>query len=289
MEILAPRRKEGDFPDGTGRRPPLNPAQPILYHDAGRYVVVSKPADVRMDGDFTHTVEKLISSAINVDKVSGLRFVQRLDYATSGVLIAALQKRYAYFAGHQFEHRTVDKRYTALLHGTPADLAEWTWRIGYEHPDSFRMKAFPVDAEEGRASVTKVRVLKRGVYHGTKVSLVELIPHSGRRHQLRVHAKEAGFPIVGDATYALDEGLFGADNNNNNTSFLPPRMMLHAQSLKIRLPEKGTEVKGKKSAFKQLVEMKFCTPCPFEQLDGVAWTPSADEKTSLEELKQTPA
>lgn len=273
MVVLAPRSAEGDHPTKSGRSPPTSAEQSILYHDAGRYVVVNKPPDVRMDGDFNITVEKLLHTSIGVDKTTGLRFVQRLDYATSGVLIAALNRRSAALAGIQFESRTVNKRYRALLHGAPPESAIWTWRIGYAHPESFYMCAHPTDATDGRAAETRLTLLRRGHYRNAAVSLVELRPLSGRRHQLRVHAAKAGYPIVGDATYAEDESPYFGDN------FEPPRMMLHAALLEIQLPPQGVEVRGKRSALKHFIGMQFETDCPFSQLPDIVWDDTNTEAT----------
>jgi 23S rRNA-/tRNA-specific pseudouridylate synthase len=71
-------------------------------------------------------------------------------------------------------------------------------------------------------AVQEVLVLERGEYRGSKVTKVMLTPHTGRRHQLRVHLNSIGHPIVGDYTYCGD-----ADS---------PRMMLHAHKLTLPLP-----------------------------------------------------
>lgn len=275
MEVLAPRDAEGDHPTESGRSPPTTAEQPILYHDESRYIVVNKPADVRMDGNFNITVEKLIKARIGIDKSTGLRFVQRLDYATSGVLIAGLNRRSTALAGIQFESRTVTKRYRALLHGVPPDFAVWTWRIAYSHPNSFYMCAHPADATEGRTAETIMTVLRRGYYRNARVALVEMRPQTGRRHQLRVHAAKAGFPIVGDATYVKNESPYFGDN------FEPHRMMLHAHSLEIQLPPKGVEVRGKRSALKQFIPKRFETECPFSHLPGIVWSDDTSTKTVI--------
>lgn len=262
-ETLAPRQREGDAPSHDGRSPPQNPSQDVLFHMHGRYVVVNKPADVRMDGDFPHTVESLIRAAIKVDKAGGLRFVQRLDYATSGVLLAALSRPAAAVAGAQFETRTVTKKYLALLHGSPAAAGAWSWRIAEESPEGFHMRAVDAEGKEGRAAHTEFRVLRRGVYKGAAVALVELTPRSGRRHQLRVHSATAGFPIVGDATYAGDEFRFFGDE------FEPPRMMLHALELSVKLPESEVPLRKWKPALKMSRPMKFSAPSSFEELEGL--------------------
>ncbi|KAJ1483693.1 pseudouridine synthase [Baffinella frigidus] len=81
----------------------------------------------------------------------------------------------------------------------------------------------------GRAASTEVEVVARGVYRGSNVTKVSLAPSTGRRHQLRVHLASIGHSIVGDSTYCgtAAASLTGA-----------PRMMLHALSLALPLPDR---------------------------------------------------
>jgi 23S rRNA-/tRNA-specific pseudouridylate synthase len=77
--------------------------------------------------------------------------------------------------------------------------------------------------KDGKESQTKVKVLSYGYFNDEKVTKVLLYPHTGRRHQLRVHLQSIGHPILGDYTYSKDK--------------FTERMLLHAKSLKIPIDE----------------------------------------------------
>lgn len=261
---LLPRAKQGDDPNPNGRKPPKNPRLDVVHTQLPDYIVVNKPPDVRMDGPFNHTVESLVLIYLNsilfdTQTTSfGLRFVQRLDYATSGVLLIALTRPAAAVASAQFEQRTVHKVYAALVHGhifPPGgeDFLTFDQPIADEHNESFRMTVGSA-SNPGRKSLTKCRVLQHGFYHDAPVSKVLLFPQTGRRHQLRVHCAHAGMPIVGDATYADDDcAYYGED-------FIPPRMMLHAMRLELRL---GAVVRGRKRRVIGGVKKQFLAGDPF--------------------------
>lgn len=245
-----------------------------------------------MDGEFAHTVEKFVLAAVasspggppsGFDKV---RNVHRLDYATSGVVLMALQKVSAAIAAEQFERRTVRKSYTALLHGhlRPSSCDDharaqvddtgrirWTWSIA--DGEGFAM-VVGTQENPGRPCVTSVQVVAYGTYHGKPVTKVRLFPETGRRHQLRIHAAAAGVPIVGDATYIEDEGMTYFDDS----SFVVPRMMLHAQRLALLLPPASAIVHGKKSARGILVPRVFSANDPFEDLADLSLSPLADDE-----------
>lgn len=251
---LPPRSKEGDHPaDPLTRQPPLNPQLAILYHEPDRYIVITKPADVRIDGSFTHTVEKLLLSHHTPREQIFPRFVHRLDYATSGVLLIALTRVTASIAAAQFEKKTVVKVYLALVHGRLDRDITIDQPIA-DSPGSFRMVVGDGN-NPGRASVTECHPICNGFYNGSPVTKVRLFPRTGRRHQLRVHLAYAGFPIVGDATYVEEN------------DWLAPRMMLHAQRLEIGLP-KGV-VYGRKSASRNLERKVFDAGDCFADMDGL--------------------
>jgi tRNA pseudouridine32 synthase / 23S rRNA pseudouridine746 synthase len=286
--VLVPRVQEGDDPVGhRSRQPPSNPVCLVLYIDT-RYVVVSKPADVRIDGDFTHTVAKFVAAAVArraaepgadaeacarnlVRTVPGqmaaakVRNIHRLDYATSGVMIVALSKAAAGLACGQFESRTVRKSYLALLHGHVAASTVVAYPIA-EAP-GFLMEVGG-GANPGRPARSRLEVLSRGAYRGSPVTKVRLVPETGRRHQLRLHAVAHGHPIVGDATYVPDEGRTYFPDD---PEFLPPRMMLHAARLELNLPPKEAVVYGRKSSLGLLRPHSFEAEDPFvsERLAGL--------------------
>jgi 23S rRNA pseudouridine1911/1915/1917 synthase len=122
--------------------------------------------------------------------------VHRLDRFTSGVMVAAKSDTAHWRLGHQFQARTVDKRYLAVVHGEvrlEEDLVDLP--LG-RHPRIFDRYAVRHD-ESGKQARTIYRVRER--YDG--YTLVELELLTGRTHQIRIHMGEIGHPIVGDDYY----------------------------------------------------------------------------------------
>ncbi|MDR0569244.1 MAG: RluA family pseudouridine synthase [Spirochaetaceae bacterium] len=141
--------------------------------------------------------------------------VHRLDKDTSGVIIAAYANETLRFLAEQFKNREVRKTYLAVVRGAPPNSAgRIATRIARDPTDR---KRFAVSADKGKTAVTLYRVLGAG----RRESLVLLRPKTGRTHQLRVHLRHIGCPIVGDPIYGKTEGY---------------TLMLHALRLAIRLP-----------------------------------------------------
>jgi len=130
--------------------------------------------------------------------------VHRLDRHTSGCIVFAKQEETHWKLGHQFEHRKVDKRYLAVVHGRvepSSDLIELP--IG-PHPSrekGYREKYVVRHDDLGKASTTVVRVRERYRTPRGEYTLVELELRTGRTHQIRVHLSYLGWPIVGDEMY----------------------------------------------------------------------------------------
>jgi 23S rRNA pseudouridine1911/1915/1917 synthase len=170
--------------------------------------------------------------------------VHRLDRNTSGCIVFAKQDEAHWKLGHQFEHRQVDKRYMAVVHGKlepPIEVVELP--IG-PHPSrekGYREKYVVRHDELGKHAVTIYRVRERYVLSdrplsdGTRgeewFSLVELELKTGRTHQIRVHMSELGHPIVGDDMYG---GKPFVDPESGET--IIARQALHATVLGFRHP-----------------------------------------------------
>jgi 23S rRNA pseudouridine1911/1915/1917 synthase len=145
--------------------------------------------------------------------------VHRLDKDTSGVIIASYDDAALAFLADQFKARTVKKTYAALVRGTPGEAAGIVeTRIVR---DSRNRKRFTASADRGKPALTRYRVIRSwGAY-----SLLALSPRTGRTHQLRVHLRHLGCPVLGDSVYGSPDKRF-------------PRatLMLHARTLTIILP-----------------------------------------------------
>lgn len=160
------------------------------------------------------------------------RIVHRLDRDTSGVMILALDADTHRELSGQFERREVAKRYIARVAGQvdgDTGRIELPMRKDFDRPPCHR-----VDHEQGKPAVTDWRVTHRG----ESWTELELSPHTGRSHQLRVHCHAIGHSILGDPLYGdqtpppeAADGLWGRAGN--------PRLMLHAESLTITCPQTG--------------------------------------------------
>ncbi|MCA8958821.1 MAG: RluA family pseudouridine synthase, partial [Planctomycetes bacterium] len=133
------------------------------------------------------------------------RLLHRLDRETSGLVMASLDPDVHSKVAWQFEQRTVQKVYHAVVHGAPpepegvVDLP-----IAPDSRSSIRLKLRASRSGEGLPAVTGWRVLRSNA----RFSLVELRPRTGRTHQLRVHMDALGCPLVGDKIYGVDDSVF---------------------------------------------------------------------------------
>jgi tRNA pseudouridine32 synthase/23S rRNA pseudouridine746 synthase len=153
-----------------------------------------------------------------------LRIVHRLDLDTSGIMILARTADAHRHLNRQFEQRTVQKRYEALVWGLPAgDEGEINLPICVDWPNRPRKI---VDHENGKAAQTFYTVIGRDAVSNT--ARVSLKPITGRSHQLRVHLAEIGHPILGCPFYAHEQARAAAN-----------RLTLHARRLQLTHPFSG--------------------------------------------------
>ncbi|MCL2601283.1 MAG: RluA family pseudouridine synthase [Treponema sp.] len=147
--------------------------------------------------------------------------VHRLDKDTSGVIIAAWDERALAFLADQFKARSVRKTYAALVRGCPRELSGSIDKKIVRSRSN--RKIFTVSDTEGRASFTSYKVIRAwGGY-----SLLLLRPKTGRTHQIRVHLKHLGHPVLGDPLYG-----------HSDPRFKKAPLMLHAKSLSLMLPDR---------------------------------------------------
>lgn len=214
----------------------------ILYED-NSLLAIRKPANlpVHPSGRYfrnTLLLQLLESRGEDLDSTP-LRIVHRLDRETSGVILFGKSREAAAGLAGQFENREVAKRYLAIVHGVPsADRFLVDGRIGRDSASPVR-KAMTV-IESGRPARTGVHVLRRGPEH----SLIVARPYTGRLHQIRVHLRHAGHPIVGDKVYGRDPSLFvrfvsGGLSHEDRRKLFWKRQALHAWRIRLRHPESG--------------------------------------------------
>lgn len=158
--------------------------------------------------------------------------VHRLDRHTTGVMVAAKTETSHWRIAKQFENRKTQKRYLAVVHGEMEPLTDVIDVPLGKHPTKRESYAVRWD-DMGKPSVTIYRV--REIYNG--FTLVELELKTGRTHQIRLHLKHLGYPIVGDDLYGGKHLKFseiiprGQETSFERSDYVIQRQALHATYL----------------------------------------------------------
>ncbi|XP_057333583.1 RNA pseudouridylate synthase domain-containing protein 1-like [Microplitis mediator] len=185
----------------------------ILYR-SNNYLIINKPYDMVVNSNninvkktLENELKKMFPHLANPLLKNGFYFVHRLDYPTSGVICIALNKNSARAASTAFEKRKVKKYYLALVHGHINESHLIINKpIGQDTREILgNKKMCTIDDNyciKPRDSCTLLLVLERGLRDGKPATKILLRPHTGRRHQLRVHCYYIGHTIIGDYTYS---------------------------------------------------------------------------------------
>lgn len=208
----------------------------ILYEDEA-LLVLNKPPGLVVHPASGHEARTLVNALLHhcQGKLSGIGgvarpgIVHRLDKDTSGCMVVAKNDETHLALSAQFAGRKVEKFYQAIVCGEIArDHGEIRAAIARH---SSHRKCMAVDEEFGREAHTSYRVLER--LNGS--TLAEARLHTGRTHQIRVHFKFLGYPLVGDETYGHRQNV----HLKELTGYQAPRQMLHAQHLAFLHPRSG--------------------------------------------------
>ncbi|NND69142.1 MAG: 23S rRNA pseudouridine(955/2504/2580) synthase RluC [Halioglobus sp.] len=220
LRQLAPRD-----PAQVPRRRLDDIAARVVYEDAG-LLVVDKPSGLAVHG----------GSGLNYGLIEGLRqlrqdgvyleLVHRLDRDTSGLILVAKRAPVLRELHRQLREKHMDKRYLALAAGHwPAAVK--TVEAPLEKNVLQSGERMVRVSREGRHAVTEFNVLER--FDGA--TLLEVMPITGRTHQIRVHARHAGFPLLGDDKYGNERSAEFTRRNGLQ------RLFLHAWKLNFTLPD----------------------------------------------------
>jgi tRNA pseudouridine32 synthase / 23S rRNA pseudouridine746 synthase len=199
----------------------------FLYDDAA-LVVVDKPAGVAVipmpDAPPGSCLRDRVAAALG----TRVWVVHRLDRDTSGVVVFARTAEAHRALSMAFERRDVVKRYTALVHGVPAPTAG---TIELPLHEARKGKARPARPDEpgARPATTDYAVTRAWTHDGQRVAAVAATPRTGRHHQIRVHLRAVGTPILGDAVY-------GRASAARLPGVPVPRLALHAASIDVPHP-----------------------------------------------------
>ncbi len=192
-------------------KPTINLDLDIVYED-DYLAIVNKPAGIVVSGNKKYTLENALPNSLTKSKQKDAlqrpEPIHRLDYPTSGALLVGKTAQAVILLNKMFEERSINKKYYAISLG--------------EIMDNGCIET-PIENKVSKSEYRVIQRLESRKYES--LNLVQLIPHTGRRHQLRIHLASIGTPIFGDLKYGK-EGLTGKGNG----------LYLHASSLDFSHP-----------------------------------------------------
>lgn len=232
----------------------VKPVLTILYQD--EYIVaVDKPAGLFVHRSFMDKDEKYFVLQLLRDQIGKYVYpLHRLDKPTSGVLLFALTKEVTKAMNEAFMNKKIQKTYFAITRGhldgealIDYSLKEKLDKIGDKYADKNK---------SAQDATTYYKAIKQGTvnvpvgrYPTVRYSLVKLLPHTGRRHQIRRHLAHLRHPIIGDINYG---------DNKQNPFFAKyfgfKRLMLLAQKIEFIHPVTHVEVIIETGFDKQWIE-----------------------------------
>jgi 23S rRNA pseudouridine1911/1915/1917 synthase len=211
-------------------------------------LVINKPAGMVVhpgNGNETGTLAntliyhypKIVSATADrgEDKLKNLRpgIVHRLDKDTSGVMIVAKSKKSYEYLIDKFKKKNIVKKYLAVCLDSPKNNYGTIDNVIGRKPNNRKMMG-EVGDNAGKKAVTFYKVLRSYEHNYIQFSLIEFEIKTGRTHQIRVHAKESGFPILGDRVYFTKESKAASCKLNID------RQLLHSHTLTLKLPDAQT-------------------------------------------------
>ncbi|MFV1985433.1 MAG: pseudouridine synthase [Thiohalomonadales bacterium] len=205
--------------------PPVDTGLNIIYQDEYIIVLNKPPGLLSVPGRGVDKQDCLVSRVLMEYPMALI--VHRLDMSTSGIIVLALNQKIQRLLNTLFAARAIDKKYIAVVDGiieTRNDeinkplICDWPNR-----PKQI------VDENHGKASLTRFNVIS--IFKDSNISRVELMPTTGRTHQLRVHMHYIGHAILGDELYASEAVANKSD-----------RLLLHATEMKFTHPITGGEL-----------------------------------------------
>lgn len=209
---------------------------PVLASGKG-WIVVDKPCGLSIHNDPGRDLCSIVGDDFKknrelseqqaYDRNSGVNPVNRIDRDTSGIILLGLNKETTAFLGRQFQERSVVKKYIALVHGYP-DLEKtgdfWEMRLTAKAGG----RKNPAGSGKKLPCSTKYRVLEKSVHY----SLIECELLTGRKHQIRRHAKLNKTPITGDKKYGSPKSIQYLTDNCDYK-----RLGLHSRELQMMTPD----------------------------------------------------
>ncbi len=242
QRVAAGQRVELDVPDAVPSTVASQEIPLTILHDDEDVVVIDKPAGIVVHPSAGHADGTLVNALLfHVRDLSGIGgevrpgIVHRLDKDTSGVMIIAKNDEAHRRLTAAWNTEGVRKEYLAVVYGTPAsDRGTVDAPIGRDPRDRKRMAI----VADGRRAITDYEIVERL----RASSLVRCRLRTGRTHQIRVHMKHLGHPIVGDPVYSGPQWKGIPEKKLQRTLSSLTRQMLHAERITFVHPRSGEPI-----------------------------------------------
>lgn len=210
----------------------------ILFEDQHLFIINKPPLvhSVSQTASDDSVARRLINDAPGLATVANREgdggLINRLDFETSGILIAAKSSEVWAVLREQFASHEIRKKYLALVQGNPSTPLVISGYIGSRHRGSTKV-TFQQE-ERKRFLFTRSEILQT-VWHNsaTHESLIEVETTTGARHQVRAHCAAAGHPLIGDVLYGSEKKVEFPD---------APSFILHAQRVQLFHPVSKEQV-----------------------------------------------
>ncbi|NOY27267.1 MAG: RluA family pseudouridine synthase [Oligoflexia bacterium] len=228
------------------------PPLPAVLHEDARVLVLDKPPGLLCHPSGHRWAYAVIGLARRARPDHSVELVHRLDRDTSGVLVLTKDKAANVFLKEAVRSRHVHKVYLAIARGLiPWDATDVHAPIGDAADSEIRLRRGV--NPDGKQAHTSVRVLRRIPLDPNQsqapqrdgCTLIELILHTGRTHQIRIHMDHLGFPLLGDKIYGQPDSTFlhfldFGDDDVVRRAVGFPRQALHCATMTFPHPDHGT-------------------------------------------------
>ncbi|WHQ46547.1 MAG: RluA family pseudouridine synthase [Candidatus Midichloria sp.] len=203
----------------------------IIYINS-HILVLNKPAGLAVQGGNGIKISvDHITAELQFEVKEKPKLVHRIDKETSGILIMARSTKAAQEIANIFQNREIDKKYLAVVQGKPQEfkgvidipLEKKNVGVGFENM---------CPSQNGKKAITKYKILS----YNDKAALLEIIPITGRNHQIRAHLAAIGCPIISDKKYNKDYSLYNKIASNLCLHAYKLDLLLFGEKLKFHAP-----------------------------------------------------
>jgi 23S rRNA pseudouridine1911/1915/1917 synthase len=222
----------------------MEPLFEIIHEDAD-LLVINKPAGLVCHPTKGDELSSLVGRVrLHLGPTAKFHLVNRLDRETSGVVAVAKNDEAARELRKIWEGRRVQKEYWGIVHGHVAEDGG-TIEVPLGRDENSVVAIKDCVRPDGAVSRTDFEVERRFTRAEGEFTWLKILPHTGRKHQIRIHLAHAGHPIVGDKLYGGDEDLYLALVQDRLTEeqrkrLILPHHALHARA--VRFEWRGGEM-----------------------------------------------